>query len=245
MAIGIVGQKLGMTRVFQEDGTSVPVTVIAAAPNRITQIKTTETDGYNAIQVTTGTRRATRVNKPLVGHFAKANTEAGRGLWEFRLSDEDLAKLASPTKEQTAETDADTESNAVENKGTLQLGGEIRVDIFKPGQKIDVMGTSKGKGFAGVVKRHHFATQDASHGNSLSHRAPGSIGQNQTPGRVFKGKKMAGQLGNVRRTAQNLEVIQIDVERQLLLVKGSVPGAVKSDVIVRPAIKAKEKNNDN
>lgn len=218
MTIGLVGQKVGMTRVFQEDGVSVPVTVIAVEPNRITQIKTVDTDGYNAIQVTTGTRRATRVNKPMAGHFAKANTEAGRGLWEFRLTDSEAA----------------TE---------LALGGEISVDMFKPGQKIDVTGTSKGKGFAGVVKRHHFAMQDATHGNSLSHRAPGSIGQNQTPGRVFKGKKMAGQLGNVQRTAQNLEVVQVDAERQLLLVKGAVPGAVKGNLIVCPAVKAKGNNN--
>ncbi len=213
MGIGIVGRKCGMTRVFTEDGVSVPVTVIEATPNRVTQVKTEETDGYRAVQVTTGTRRPSRVNKPAAGHFAKAGVEAGRGLWEFRLDGE----------------------------GDFEVGGEIKVDIFEVGQKVDVTGISKGKGFAGTVKRHNFSTQDASHGNSLSHRVPGSIGQNQTPGRVFKGKKMAGHLGNVRRTVQNLEVVRVDAERNLLLVRGAVPGSEGGDVIVRPSVKARNK----
>ncbi len=213
MPLGIVGRKLGMSRVFTEDGTSLPVTVIEVQPNRVAQVKTEDRDGYRAVQVTTGTRRASRVTRPLAGHFAKAGIEAGRGLWEFRLEDEEGADL--------------------------EPGAEITVEIFTPGQKVDVTGTSIGKGFAGNVKRHHFRTQDATHGNSLSHRAPGSIGQNQTPGRVFKGKRMAGHMGAVRRTMQNLEVVRVDTERNLLLVKGAVPGARGGDVIVRPAVKAK------
>ncbi|WP_111658263.1 50S ribosomal protein L3 [Isoalcanivorax indicus] len=210
MAIGVVGRKCGMTRVFSEDGTSIPVTVIEVTPNRITQIRTEETDGYQGVQVTTGERRASRVTRPAAGHFAKAGVEAGRGIWEFR---------AEP--------------------GELAAGGEISVEIFEPGQIIDVTGISKGKGFQGVVKRWNFRTQDATHGNSLSHRAPGSIGQNQTPGRVFKGKKMAGHMGAERVTVQNLEVVRVDAEKNLLLVKGAVPGATGADVIVRPAVKAK------
>ncbi len=213
MPLGIVGRKLGMSRVFTEDGTSLPVTVIEVQPNRVAQVKTEDRDGYRAVQVTTGTRRASRVTRPLAGHFAKAGIEAGRGLWEFRLEGEEGADL--------------------------EPGAEITVEIFTPGQKVDVTGTSIGKGFAGNVKRHHFRTQDATHGNSLSHRAPGSIGQNQTPGRVFKGKRMAGHMGAVRRTMQNLEVVRVDAERNLLLVKGAVPGARGGDVIVRPAVKAK------
>jgi large subunit ribosomal protein L3 len=214
MTIGIVGRKVGMTRVFTDDGVSLPVTVIEVEPNRITQLKTLETDGYRAVQVTTGARKANRVTKPLAGHFAKANVEAGRGLWEFRLNDGEGEELAT--------------------------GNEIKVDIFEAGQIVDVTGTSIGKGYAGTVKRHHFATQDATHGNSLSHRAPGSIGQNQTPGRVFPGKKMSGHLGNVRRTQQNLEVVRVDAERNLLLVKGAVPGAKGGSLIVRPAVKVKK-----
>jgi large subunit ribosomal protein L3 len=213
MTIGIVGRKIGMSRVFNEDGASQPVTVIEVQPNRVAQVKTIDTDGYRAVQVTTGLRKASHVNKPEAGHFAKASTEAGRGLWEFRL---------------------------VDGEGDdLQAGGEIKVDIFESGQKVDVTGTSIGKGYAGVVKRHNFRTQDATHGNSLAHRAPGSIGQNQTPGRVFKGKKMAGHMGNVKRTAQNLEVVRVDAERNLLLVKGAVPGAKGGDLIIRPSVKAK------
>ena len=212
MAIGVVGRKIGMTRVFTEDGAAVPVTVIEVEPNRVTQLKSEDTDGYRALQVTTGTRRATRVTRPLAGHYARAGVEAGRGLWEFRL-------------------------DGGEGEG-IEVGAEIRVDIFEDGQKVDVSGTSIGKGFQGGVKRHNFRTQDATHGNSLAHRAPGSIGQNQTPGRVFKGKKMAGHMGGVRRTTQSLEVVRVDAERNLLLIKGSVPGAKGGDVIVRPAIKA-------
>lgn len=212
MTVGVVGRKCGMTRIFTADGVSIPVTVVEVTPNRVTQMKVKEKEGYCAIQVTCGSRRAIRVNKPQSGHFAKAGVEAGRGLWEFRLEcDEDL--------------------------NGIQVGSKIQVDVFTEGQKVDVTGISKGKGFAGTVKRHNFRTQDASHGNSLSHRAPGSIGQNQTPGRVFKGKKMAGQLGNARCSVQNLEIARIDSERNLLFIRGAVPGARGGDVIVRPAIK--------
>ena len=214
MTIGVVGRKVGMTRVFTEDGTSLPVTVIEVEPNRITQLKTLENDGYRAVQVTTGVRRANRVTKPMAGHFAKAGVEAGRGLWEFRLADGEGEEFAN--------------------------GGEIKVDIFSEGQKVDVQGTSIGKGFAGVVKRYHFRTQDATHGNSLSHRAPGSIGQNQTPGRVFPGKKMSGHMGNKNRTNQNLVVVRVDAERNLLLVKGAVPGAKGGDLVILPAVKTKK-----
>ena len=211
MSIGLVGRKSGMTRVFTEEGNSVPVTVVEVQPNRVTQVKTPETDGYSAIQVTTGSRRASRVSKAMAGHYAKANTEAGEGLWEFRT--EDLAEI--------------------------KVGGEIKVDLFEAGQKVDVTGTSKGKGFQGGVKRHNFRMQDATHGNSISHRAPGSIGQCQTPGRVFKGKKMAGQMGSERKTTQSLEVIRVDAKNNLLLIKGAIPGATGSSVIVRPTIKVK------
>jgi large subunit ribosomal protein L3 len=213
MAIGLIGRKAGMTRIFTEDGASIPVTVIEVAPNRVTQVKTLEVDGYRALQVTTGSRRATRVSKPLGGHFAKAGTDTGRGLWEFRLAEGE--------------------------GGEVEAGHEFRVGMFEAGQKVDVVGTSKGKGYAGTVKRHNFRTQDATHGNSLSHRAAGSIGQNQTPGRVFKGKKMAGQMGNVRRTAQNLEVVRVDEDRGLILVRGAVPGATGGDLIVSPSVKAR------
>ncbi|HHZ88874.1 MAG TPA: 50S ribosomal protein L3 [Chromatiales bacterium] len=212
MAIGIVGRKSGMTRVFTEDGESVSVTVIEVTANRVTQVKTDETDGYRAVQVTTGTRRASRVNKPAAGHYAKANVEAGRGLWEFRLNGEEGADLVP--------------------------GSELSVDMFEAGQTVDVVGTTIGKGFAGAIKRHNFHAQDFTHGNSVSHRAPGSIGQCQTPGRVFKGKKMAGHMGSVRRTAQNLEVVRVDAERNFILVKGAVPGSKGGDVIVKSAAKA-------
>lgn len=211
MTIGIVGRKSGMTRVFTDEGDSIPVTVIEVSPNRITQVKNSETDGYSAVQVTVGSRRASRVVKPAAGHFAKANTEAGAKLYELR----------NETNEEFA------------------AGGELTVDAFEAGQMVDITGSSKGKGFAGVVKRWNFRTQDATHGNSLSHRAPGSIGQCQTPGRVFKGKKMAGHLGAERVTVQNLEVIRVDAERNLLLVKGAVPGAPGGHVVVRPAVKAR------
>ncbi|MDS4019287.1 MAG: 50S ribosomal protein L3 [Candidatus Competibacter sp.] len=213
MAIGLIGRKAGMTRVFTEDGASIPVTLIEVEPNRVTQVKTEETDGYRALQVTVGARRASRVTKPMAGHFAKAGVEPGRGLWEFRL----------------AEGEGDG----------IGVGAELTVDLFKTGQKVDVTGTTIGKGFAGTIKRHHFRSQRASHGNSLSHRAPGSIGQNQSPGRVFKGKKMAGHLGAARRCTLNLEVVRVDAERNLLAIKGSVPGAKGSDVMVRPAVKVR------
>ncbi|MFT4844595.1 MAG: large subunit ribosomal protein L3 [Marinobacter psychrophilus] len=213
MTIGIVGRKCGMTRIFADDGASIPVTVVEVEPNRITQVKTLETDGYQAVQVTVGSRRASRVNKAAAGHYAKANAEAGRGLWELRAK---AGKQQDPS---------------------LEVGGVLTVASFEVGQKIDVTGTSKGKGFAGVIKRWNFAMQDATHGNSLSHRAPGSIGMCQTPGRVFKGKKMAGHMGAEQVTIQNLEVVRVDTERNLLLVKGAVPGAPGGDVIVRPAVK--------
>lgn len=210
MTIGIIGKKCGMTRVFQEDGTSVPVTVIEASPNRVTQVKSAESDGYAAVQVTNGSKRSALVNKPLAGHYAKADVAAGKGLWELRLDD-------------------------VKADEVPEVGNEITVDQFEAGQKVFVTGISKGKGFAGTVKRHNFHMQDATHGNSLSHRAPGSIGQCQTPGRVFKGKKMAGQMGNVRSTTKNLEIVRVDSERHLLLIKGAVPGAAGGRVIVRLA----------
>jgi large subunit ribosomal protein L3 len=215
MTMGIVGRKAGMTRVFTEDGDSIPVTVIEVEPNRITQVRSEETDGYSAIQVTVGARRASRVTRPMAGHYAKAGVEAGRGLWEFRLDD---AAAELP-----------------------EVGAEVKADMFEAGQMVDVRGTTKGKGFQGGVRRHNFRTQDATHGNSLSHRAPGSIGQNQTPGRVFKGKKMAGHMGSVQRAAQNLEVVRVDAERNLLLVKGAVPGSRGGDVIVTPAVKMANK----
>jgi len=213
MTMGLVGRKCGMTRVFTDDGVSIPVTVVEAQPNRITQVKTVETDGYRALQVAAGSRKASRVVKPAAGHFAAAKVEAGDLLAEFRIADGD-------------ETD-------------YQIGNELRVELFGEGQKVDVIGTSIGKGFAGTVKRHNFSMQDATHGNSLAHRAPGSIGQNQTPGRVFKGKKMSGQMGNVRRTIQNLEVVRVDSERNVLLIKGAVPGHRGGRVVVRPAVKAR------
>lgn len=208
--IGLVGRKVGMTRVFTEEGVSIPVTVVEVEANRVSQVKTLENDGYAAIQVTAGTKKANRVTKPEAGHFAKAGVEAGRGLWEFRL----------------------------ENGEEFEVGAELTVELFNEIKKVDVTGTSKGKGFQGAVKRWNFRTQDMTHGNSLSHRAPGSIGQCQTPGRVFKGKKMAGHMGAERVTTQNLEIVRVDAERNLLLIKGAVPGATGANVIVKPAIKA-------
>ena len=210
MAIGLVGRKAGMTRVFTDEGVSVPVTVIEADPNRITQIKTQDSDGYAAIQVTTGEVKQNRVNRAEAGHFSKANTGAGRGLWEFRAeAGEDHA-----------------------------VGGELTLEQFEAGQKVDVRGVSKGKGYAGTIKRWNFRGQDNTHGNSISHRAPGSIGQCQTPGRVFKGKKMAGHMGAAKVTTQNLEVVRVDTDRNLLLVKGAVPGPAGGDVYIRPSVKA-------
>nr|WP_298380601.1 50S ribosomal protein L3 [uncultured Halomonas sp.] len=212
MTIGLVGKKSGMTRVFTENGDSLPVTVIEVEPNRVTLVKTLESDGYRAVQVTTGSRKAKHLTKAAAGQYAKAGIEAGRSLMEFRLDEGD---------------------------DIPEVGGEFTVSLFEAGQKIDVTGTSKGKGFQGAVKRWNFRTQDMTHGNSLSHRAPGSIGMCQTPGRVFKGKKMAGQLGNTRVTVQSLEIVRVDTERNLLLIKGAVPGAPGGDVVVRRAVKAR------
>ncbi len=211
MAIGLVGKKLGMTRVFNEKGASVPVTVVEVLPNLVTQVKTLENDGYQSIQVTTGAKKASRVTRAEKGHFAKAKVEAGRGLWEFRTTPEDH----------------------------FEVGASIHVEAFKEGQIVDVQAISKGKGFAGVVKRHNFRTQDATHGNSRSHRAPGSIGQRQTPGRVFKNKKMAGHMGSEQVTIQNLDIVRIDKEKNVILIRGAIPGAPGGDVIILPAVKAK------
>lgn len=215
MAIGLIGRKAGMTRIFTEDGVSIPVTVIECEPNRVTQCRTPEKDGYRAIQVTCGNKKVSRLGRPEAGHFAKAGVEAGRGLWEFRL-------------------------NESESEG-MEPGNELGVSIFTAGQFLDVRGRSKGKGFAGTVKRHNFRMQDATHGNSRSHRVPGSTGQNQSPGKVFKGKKMPGQMGNKNRCQQNLELIKVDADRNLLLVKGAVPGFPGGDLIITPAVKKPNK----
>ncbi len=211
MTVGVVGQKRGMTRVFTESGESVPVTVIEVQPNMVVQVKTKEIDGYSAIQVTTGAQKASRLTKPVLGHYAKAKQEPGKGLWEFRLDG-----LAS---------------------NDFAVGAEINIDIFSEGQMVDVTSTSKGKGFAGTVKRHNFSMQDATHGNSLSHRVPGSIGQNQSPGRVFKGKKMSGQMGNVKTTVLSQRIVRLDQDKKIVLVRGTVPGAPGGTVILRPAVK--------
>lgn len=215
MTIGLVGIKCGMTRIFTDTGAALPVTVIQVFPNRVTQIKTVETDGYNAIQITTGDCKASRLTKPQAGHFAKAGVAPGTQLREFTV--ENLAELAA-----------------------IALGSELKVDLFTVGQYVDVTGSTKGKGYAGVIKRHHFAAQDATHGNSLSHRAPGSIGQRQSPGKVFKGKKMSGHLGDVTRTILSQEIVRIDVEKNLIFVKGAVPGAESGYVVIRPAVKVKK-----
>lgn len=211
MSLGLVGRKIGMTRIFTDDGATVPVTVLDMSNNRVCQIKTVETDGYDALQIAHGSRKASRVNRPAAGHFAKAGIEAARGLVEFRVT-ADVVSQYTP-------------------------GAEITVEIFQPGQMVDVSGVTQGKGFAGTIKRHNFGSQRASHGNSRSHNVPGSIGQAQDPGRIFPGKRMSGHMGAVRRTVQNLEVVRVDVERQLLLVKGAVPGARGGEVVVRPAVK--------
>jgi len=216
MSLGLVGRKVGMTRVFTDEGDSVPVTVVDVSDNRVTQIKTVKTDGYAAVQVTFGKRRASRVNKAAAGHFAKAAVEAGHTLKEFRVAEELLANF--------------------------KVGGKVGVDLFEVGQMVDVTGTSQGKGFSGVIKRHNFSSNRASHGNSRSHNTPGSSGQAQDPGRIFPGKRMAGQYGNVKRTGQSLEIVRIDAERQLLLIKGSVPGSKGGDLLVHPASKARAKN---
>ena len=214
MSMGLVGRKVGMTRIFTDDGDSLPVTVLDVSDNRISQIKTSASDGYCAVQIAFGKRRASRVPKPLAGHLAKAGVEAGRVLREFRVPESDLANV--------------------------NVGGQIGVDLFKVGDKVDVSGTSLGKGFAGVIKRHHFSSNRASHGNSKSHNTPGSTGQNQDPSRVFPGKRMAGQLGDVKRTVQSLEIVRIDAERQLILVRGSVPGSSGRDIVVKPTAKPKK-----
>jgi large subunit ribosomal protein L3 len=211
MPIGLVGRKCGMTRIFTDAGESIPVTVIEALPNRVTMLKTADRDGYRAVQVTVGQKKAKKLVKAEAGHFSRAGVEAGEGLWEFRLKDGEGEDLTA--------------------------GAELKVDLFQSGQLVDVTGTSRGKGYAGTVKRHNFRMQDATHGNSLSHRAPGSIGQNQSPGRVFKGKKMSGHLGNARSTVANLEIVRVDPERNLLLVRGAVAGAPNGRVVVRPAVK--------
>jgi large subunit ribosomal protein L3 len=213
MAIGLIGRKQGMTRIFTDEGQSIPVSVVEVCDNRVTQVKTQDKDGYQAIQITYGSRKASHINKAQAGLFTKAGVEAGEDPVEFRLEDGEPCNF--------------------------EVGSKLGLDIFTDGQSVDVTGISKGKGFAGVIKRYHFSMQDATHGNSLSHRAPGSIGQNQSPGRVFKGKKMAGQLGNKKITVQSLQLVKVDAERSLLLIKGAIPGATGSDVIVRPAVKAK------
>ena len=211
MSLGLVGKKVGMTRVFNEDGVSTPVTVVQVEPNRVTQVKRENTDGYVALQMTTGARRATRVTSPARGHFAKAGTEAGRKLWEVRV-DSEVAEEYQP-------------------------GAEVTVEIFEAGQKVDVRGTTIGRGFAGVMRRHNFGGGRATHGNSKAHRKPGSIGQNQDPGRVFKGKKMAGHMGNVPRVQQNLEIVRVDSDRNLVLIRGSVPGPRGFDLYIQPSVK--------
>ena len=213
MVLGLVGKKVGMTRVFSDEGVSVPVTVVQVEPNRVTQVKQIASDGYTALQLTTGERRANRVTKPLRGHFAKAGTEAGRKLWELRVDAETAEKYPA--------------------------GSELTVEVLQEGQKVDVRGTTIGRGFAGVMRRHGFAGGRATHGNSKAHRKPGSIGQNQDPGRVFKGKKMAGHMGNVTRVQQNLEIVRIDAERNLLLIRGSVPGPKGFDLLIEPSVKAR------
>jgi large subunit ribosomal protein L3 len=215
MTLGIVGRKRGMTRIFTEDGGSIPVSVIEASPNKVTGLAEVENRGYRSVQVAWGTKRRNLINKATAGNLAQAGVESARGLIEFRLDENETTELIQ--------------------------GAEIKVDMFKDGQKVDVIGTTIGKGFAGVIKRHNFSHQRNTHGNSLSHRAPGSIGQNQSPGRVFKGKKMAGQMGNVQRTAQNLEIIRVDIERNLLLIKGAIPGAKGGKVVVKPSVKVKSK----
>ncbi|NQY43031.1 MAG: 50S ribosomal protein L3 [Legionellales bacterium] len=217
MSLGLVGRKCGMSRKFLEDGTSVPVSLIEVLPNRVTQIKNLDKDGYVAVQVTTGNQLASRINKPLAGHYSKAESGLGRGIWEFRVENDFKFKDKSLDE--------------------IELGTEITLEIFEEGQIVDVSGISKGKGFAGTVKRHNFATQDATHGNSLAHRAPGSIGQNQTPGRVFKGKKMAGHMGAEKKTIQNLRVVEVNQEKNLLVIKGAVPGFASGTVIIKPAVK--------
>ena len=263
MTPGLIGKKIGMTRVFTDEGKSRPVTVIEAGPNRITQVKTAETDGYDALQVTTGERRASRVSKPMQGHFAKARVEPGRGVWEFRLeqpfqpaeviepaelaeSDEPVDSEAENEAEAETESETETEAETETNDAKAETGSapsstssELTVAMFSQGQKVDVTGRTIGKGFAGVIKRHGFRGGRASHGNSKAHRVAGATGNAQDPGRIFKGKKMAGRMGGARRVQQGLEVVRVDAERNLLLISGSIPGSKGADVIIRPSIKAK------
>jgi len=222
MSIGLVGRKSGMTRIFTESGSSIPVTVVEVLPNRVTQVKTVESDGYSAVQITTGSVKSSKLSKSEAGHYAKVGIEAGRGLWEFRAEAADLAGKEG---------------------SEVAPGFEYTVANFAEGQIVDVTGTSKGKGYQGVIKRHNFRMQDATHGNSLSHRAPGSIGQCQTPGRVWKGKKMAGHMGSERVTTQGLEVVKVDSENNLILIKGSVPGATGADIIISPTVKSKKSSS--
>ncbi len=247
MTPGLIGKKIGMTRVFTDEGKSRPVTVIEAGPNRITQVKTAETDGYNALQVTTGERRASRVSKPMQGHFAKARVEPGRGVWEFRLEQPfQPAEVAAPAEsdepadsEAESEAETETETNDAKAETGSAPSSELTVAMFSQGQKVDVTGRTIGKGFAGVIKRHGFRGGRASHGNSKAHRVAGATGNAQDPGRIFKGKKMAGQMGGARRVQQGLEVVRVDAERNLLLISGSIPGSKGADVIIRPSIKAR------
>jgi len=218
--IGLLGKKCGMTRIYTAEGTAIPVTVIEVLPNRVTQVKTVKSDGYAAIQVTAGIRKSTRITKPEAGHFAKAGVEPGEGLWEFR-----------------AEEDAEGGNEGGSSVGGFKVGSELKADLFAEGQYVDVKSVTKGKGFAGVIKRYHFSSQDATHGNSLSHRAPGSIGQRQSPGKVFKGKKMCGHMGDKMRTILSQQIVRIDLERNLVLIKGAVPGGENARVVIRPAIK--------
>lgn len=239
MAIGLIGRKRGMTRVFTDAGASVPVTVIEVDGNCVTQIKDLETDGYRAIQVSAGHRKASRVTKPMAGHYKKAGVEAGRTLWEFRLADHEpmptvtRATDAAAGGGESGDEVGESEAEPVE----LKLGDQLPVTVFESGQSVDVVGRSIGKGYASVIKRHNFRAQRSTHGNAKAHRAPGSIGQNQSPGHVFKGKKMAGHLGDARTTIHNLEVVRVDADRNLVLIRGGVPGAKGSDVVIRPAIK--------
>ncbi|MBI4697006.1 MAG: 50S ribosomal protein L3 [Gammaproteobacteria bacterium] len=219
MALGLIGRKRGMTRIYAEDGAAVPVTVVEVEPNRVTRVKSEDSDGYRAVQITTGSRHRNRITKPEAGEYSKCGVDAGRGLWEFRLGEGEGAELAP--------------------------GSEVKADLFAAGQYVDVTGTTIGKGFAGTIKRHHFSMGDATHGNSLSHRAPGSIGQNQTPGKVFKGKKMSGHMGAAQRTAQALQVVRVDVDRNLLLIKGAVPGAKGGDLLIKPTTKKRSSANAN
>ena len=254
MTPGLIGKKIGMTRVFTDEGKSRPVTVIEAGPNRITQVKTAETDGYNALQVTTGERRASRVSKPMQGHFAKARVEPGRGVWEFRLEqpfqpdevtepaesvDSEAESEAEAETETETESETETETNDAKAETGATPSSELTVAMFSQGQKVDVTGRTIGKGFAGVIKRHGFRGGRASHGNSKAHRVAGATGNAQDPGRIFKGKKMAGRMGGARRVQQGLEVVRVDAERNLLLISGSIPGSKGADVIIRPSIKAK------